>query len=225
MPKKSCSPCGRRPVKSATNQAMIATKKTPIDHNPSQMKCGIASRIRKKTVRRERSRSSVTASWTGWSGTGRSLRCARDGADPRRRAAGGGADPGPRPPHADVHLEDARRPDVPEGGAVPEDGLLQSARRAEQALLADAGGEGARRDRDLRRQPRAGARLGCGARADRLPRRHVREREPGQGGGHARATERPSTSRPPMPSRRSSGSTITFARPVARSFIRSTTRS
>ena len=61
MPKKSCSPCGRRPVKSAANQPMIAAKKTPIDQSPSQMKCGIASRSRKKTVRRERWRSSVTA--------------------------------------------------------------------------------------------------------------------------------------------------------------------
>ena len=60
MPKKSCSPWGRRPVKSAANQPMIAAKKTPIDHSPSQMRSGIASRSRKKTVRRERSRSSVT---------------------------------------------------------------------------------------------------------------------------------------------------------------------
>ena len=54
MPKKSCSPWGRRPVKSAANQPMIAAKKTPIDHSPSQMRCGIASSSRKKTVRRER---------------------------------------------------------------------------------------------------------------------------------------------------------------------------
>ena len=62
MPKKSCSPSGRRPVKSAMNQPMIAAKKTPIDHSPNQMKSGIASRRRKKTVRRERSRSSVIES-------------------------------------------------------------------------------------------------------------------------------------------------------------------
>ena len=186
MPKKSCSPCGRWPVKSAANQPMIAVKKTPIDHSPSQMRSGIASRSRKKTVRRERSRSSVTMSCTGWSATGRSLRCARDGTDPRRRAAGGGADPGPRPPHAHLQLEHPRGADVPEGGAVPEDWLVQGARRPQQALVADAGGKGARRDRDLRREPRAGTRLGRGARADRLPRRHVREREPGEGGGDAR---------------------------------------
>ena len=41
-------------MKSAANQPMIAAKKTPIDQSPSQMKCGIASRSRKKTVRRER---------------------------------------------------------------------------------------------------------------------------------------------------------------------------
>ena len=49
-------------MKSAANQPMIAAKKTPIDHSPNQIRCGIARRNRKKTVRRERSRSSVTSS-------------------------------------------------------------------------------------------------------------------------------------------------------------------
>ena len=75
-----------------------------------------------------------------------------------------------------------------QGGAVPEDRLVQGARRPQQALVADAGGEGARRDRDLGRQPRPGARVGRGAGGDRLPRRHVRERERGEGRRDARRT-------------------------------------
>ena len=43
---------------------------------------------------------------------------------------------------------------------------------------------------DLRRKPRAGARLGCGARRGSTPRRHVRERERGEGRGDARLRRR-----------------------------------
>src|SRR6478672_9075289 len=65
--KKRCIPSGRRRLKSTTNHAMNATITTPSVQMPSQMKCGIARKRRKKTVSRERSRSSMTRSCTGWS--------------------------------------------------------------------------------------------------------------------------------------------------------------
>ena len=55
-----------------------------------------------------------------------------------------------------------------------------------------AGGEGPRRDRHLRRQPRAGARLRSRTGGDPEPRRHVAERERPEGRGDA-GLRRPST--------------------------------
>jgi hypothetical protein len=45
---------------SVANQLMTAITKATMLHSPSQKRCGIASSSRKKTVSRERWRSSVT---------------------------------------------------------------------------------------------------------------------------------------------------------------------
>ena len=70
-----------------------------------------------------------------------------------------------------------------------------------------AGGEGPRRDRHLRRQPRAGARLRGRARGDPEPGRHVAERERPEDRGDAgvRRAGRPRARQ--IPARRSTGST------------------
>jgi hypothetical protein len=57
---KSWKLVGTRPVNSAANHERMSTTALPIPHTKSQMKCGIASRSRKKTVSRFRRRSSVT---------------------------------------------------------------------------------------------------------------------------------------------------------------------
>ena len=54
-----------RPRKSVTNQFAIAAKNAAIPHSVSHTKCGKASGKRKKTVRRDRCRSSVTCSRIG----------------------------------------------------------------------------------------------------------------------------------------------------------------
>ena len=94
---------------------------------------------------------------------------------------------------------------LPEGRAVPEDRLVQAARGADEARRAERRGEGARRRHLVGRQPRAGGRLGGRARGDRLPRRHVRRRQPAQGRCDARLRRRRSTSRRPSTPRRTSG--------------------
>ena len=63
----------------------------------------------------------------------------------------------------------ARR--LAQGGAVPEDRLVQGARRAQPARRAHAGGAGARRRHVVGRQPRAGRRVGGARGGRRLPRR------------------------------------------------------
>src|SRR5215218_5421581 len=55
-----CRALGGRPVTSVANQFAIAASAAAIDQSTHQTKWGIASRRRKKTVRRERRKSSVT---------------------------------------------------------------------------------------------------------------------------------------------------------------------
>jgi len=62
---KLCSPSGTRPVKSAANHAISSASSATIPHSATQMKCGIASSSRKKTVSRFRFKSSVTISPIG----------------------------------------------------------------------------------------------------------------------------------------------------------------
>ena len=113
----------------------------------------------------------------------------RDGRARRRRASGRGHTR-TAPANAAPLLEHARAECVPQGGAPPEDGLLQAARRADEARFAHAGGEGARSHRDLGRQPRAGGGLGGGAGRNRRAPRHVARRERGKGRGDARLRSR-----------------------------------
>src|SRR5918994_2837428 len=61
---------GGRPVTSVANQFAIAARTAAIDQSAHQMKWGIASRRRKKTVRRERRKSSETVTRTKGSATG-----------------------------------------------------------------------------------------------------------------------------------------------------------
>src|SRR5918994_835557 len=61
---------GGRPVTSVANQFAIAASTAAIDQSAHQMKWGIASRRRKKTVRRERRKSSATVKRTKGSATG-----------------------------------------------------------------------------------------------------------------------------------------------------------
>src|ERR687898_1295686 len=61
---------GGRPVTSVANQFAIAARTAAIDQSAHQMKWGIASRRRKKTVRRERRKSSATVKRTKGSATG-----------------------------------------------------------------------------------------------------------------------------------------------------------
>ena len=75
-----------------------------------------------------------------------------------------------------------------EGGALPANGVVQAARRAHEARVAHARGEVARRDRDLRRQPRPGARVLLGARGHRRAARHVAGRQRVEARGDAAAT-------------------------------------
>ena len=132
-------------------------------------------------------------------------------------------------PNADVHVRLALaavgRAGAPEGGALPAHGLVQAARRAHQARLAHAGGEVARRDRDLGGQPRAGARLLLGARGDRRAARHVAGRRRVEARGDDRLRRRRSTRRRATRPRRSPCSRSSRRRPAARSCTRSTTRS
>ena len=63
---KPWSPSGTRPVKMPTNQAASTANQTAMPQSASQMKCGMTSSSRKKTVSRLRCRSSVTTRWIGW---------------------------------------------------------------------------------------------------------------------------------------------------------------
>ena len=93
-------------------------------------------------------------------------------------------------------LTGARRP--PEGRALPAHRLVQAARRARRSSRRSARRSGARRDRDLGRQPRAGARLRRRARGRRRARRHVagRERAEDRGDARLRRDRRPRGRRP-----------------------------
>ena len=53
-------PSGERPMKSVANQFTIQTTYAPMPHTSRKSRCGITSRMRKKTVRRLRLRSSST---------------------------------------------------------------------------------------------------------------------------------------------------------------------
>src|ERR1051325_1058167 len=64
-----CRPRGGVPTARVANQLTIAAKKTTIVHRKIQIRCGIASRMRKKTVSRFRRRSSSTTRRTGCSST------------------------------------------------------------------------------------------------------------------------------------------------------------
>ena len=92
--------------------------------------------------------------------------------------------------HADPLLPHARAGRLPQGRAPPAHRLVQAARRAHEARLAHAGGEGARRHRDLGREPRASGRVGRGAGGDRRARRHVARRERGEDRRDARVRRR-----------------------------------
>src|SRR5215216_6637696 len=65
-----CRALGGRPVTSVANQFAIAASAAAIDQSTHQTKWGIASRRRKKTVRRERRKSSVTVKRTKGSAIG-----------------------------------------------------------------------------------------------------------------------------------------------------------
>ena len=62
---KLCRPSGTRAVKSAANQAITTAIVAAIAHSISTIACGMSRKILKKTVRRERSRSSPPMSRTG----------------------------------------------------------------------------------------------------------------------------------------------------------------
>ena len=131
----------------------------------------------------------------------------------------------PAPPDADRSRAARSGRDVPQGRAPAAHRLVQAARRAHEARVAHARGEGARRHRDLRRKPRAGGSRGA-------PRRRGSTRSSSCGAARARrrsrrraATAPQSTSRRRARARRSSGSTCCSRRPAARSSTRSTTRS
>src|ERR1044072_3519876 len=64
-----CSPRGGVPTANVANQFTIAAKNTTIVHRKIQIRCGIASRMRKKTGSRFRRRASSTTSCTGCSST------------------------------------------------------------------------------------------------------------------------------------------------------------
>src|SRR6185503_14868466 len=63
-----CRLSGTVPANSAITHAAIAAKNAAIVQSTTQMRCGIASSSRNRTVRRDRRRSSSTASWIGCSG-------------------------------------------------------------------------------------------------------------------------------------------------------------
>ena len=75
---KRCSAAGGCPANSVITHVTIATKKVAIDQRKTQIRCGIASRIRKKTVSRFRRRSSSTTSCTGCVATRRVMTDAAD---------------------------------------------------------------------------------------------------------------------------------------------------
>src|SRR4029450_12766216 len=66
--RKRCSPFGGRPVTRLANHIAIAAKKAARGHKSSHTKGGKASKSGKKTVGRERLRSSSSESRTGCSG-------------------------------------------------------------------------------------------------------------------------------------------------------------
>ena len=132
----------------------------------------------------------------------------------RRRLPRARADRRPPAPHADAlvaHALRARRRAGPlQGRAPPAHRLVQAARRPQQARDADRRGEVARRDLDLRRQPRAGARVRVGGRGHRRARRHVADRVADEDRRGARlrrhrrrlAARHPGGVRAPRPARR-----------------------
>ena len=111
-----------------------------------------------------------------------------------------------------------------EGGAAAAHRLVQAARRAHEARLADGRGEGARRHRDLGREPRAGRRVGRSRGGARRARRHVARRERGEDRGDARLRRRGRPRGGRIRARRSSGWTSCSRRPDGRSCTRSTIR-
>ena len=213
-------------MKSAANQPAIAVKKTAIDQRTIQKMCGIASRSRKKTVRRDRWRSSSSESWTGWSGHGAGVYDAREMAltrDDVLQAAERIRGRVHRTPTFSSRTLGERTYLKAElfqkTGSFKARGVLNklsslTPEEKERGVIGISAGNHA--------QALAwGAALG----GDRLSRRHVRERERGEGRGDAGRTAPPSISRRRTRSRRSSGSTSTSARRAARSCTRSTTRS
>src|SRR5881398_1114783 len=138
---------------SVANQFAIAASTARIDQRLIQIRCGIASRMRKNTVTRERARSSRMMTFAGTPAMDRIFAeyDRRDHARARlsrRRARGARADRGAAAPDADAELPNAvgarRRPDRLQGRAAAADRRVQAARCPEQARDALGGGEAPR---------------------------------------------------------------------------------